>query len=156
MKRIINGVTYNTATSTALALKHGHQAASHSHRESDWIATLYQTHGGAYFLVYRDEYVEWNQQRKTSEAREDIRFEPMSPEAAQTWFRQGEVEVLHNPFHHRRRGARGAKTSTTIYVRVPASLKRRVDEEAAKGKVSANQWVMRAIERAFEMPATEA
>ena len=156
MKRVINGVTYNTATSTALALKHGRQEASHTHRASDWIATLYQTYGSAYFLVYRDEYMEWNEQRRVSQAREEVRFEPISSDGAKSWLRQGEVEVLHNPFAGRRKGTSEAKVGTTIYVRLPASLKHRVDEEAAKSKVSANQWVMRAIERALELAAAEA
>lgn len=155
MKRVINGITYNTATSTALALKHGRQEASHTHRASDWIATLYQTHGGAYFLVYRDEYMEWNEQRRVSESREDVRFEPISEDGAKNWLRQGEVEVLHDPFAGPRKGPADAKTSTTIYLRLPASLKRRVEEEAGKNEVSANQWVMRAIERALEPAAEE-
>src|SRR5439155_26623035 len=46
MKRIIGGVTYNTATATVLARSQRHDPQENVERE----LTLYQTSGGAFFL----------------------------------------------------------------------------------------------------------
>ena len=40
-----------------------------------------------------------------------------------------------------------AEAGATIYIRVPAALKRRVDEAAKAEGVSGNLWAMRCIER---------
>src|SRR4029077_5733190 len=48
MKRIIDGVTYNTDTSTRLA--QSEYETEYSHEEKSCIGTLYQTRGGAFFV----------------------------------------------------------------------------------------------------------
>ncbi|MDA9465347.1 hypothetical protein [Bradyrhizobium sp. CCBAU 53415] len=144
MKRIVNGVTYNTETSTALA-------------ESRWegddderFGTLYQTRGGAYFVDVEVTAQVWNQRAAAMEQKVTHVFEPLSPEQAHQWMLEGEVEVFHNPFEDPPEASAEAEPAATIYIRVPASLKQRVDEAARGAKLSGNAWAMRCIERCLE------
>src|ERR1700676_3006686 len=93
MKRIVNGVTYNTATSTRLA-------ESRWERDNSEIAfgTLFQTRGGAYFVDVEITSQEWNESERALETKMAHTFEPLSPEAAHKWILGGEVEIFHNPF----------------------------------------------------------
>jgi hypothetical protein len=43
-----------------------------------------------------------------------------------------------------------AESGATIYIRVPAALKRDVDEAAREAKTSGNVWAMRCVERCLE------
>jgi predicted HicB family RNase H-like nuclease len=147
MKRIVNGVTYNTETSTRLA-------------ESQWepnismkvFATLYQTRGGAFFADNETTREEWNEIERTAETKVTRSFEPMSPEDAHKWILSGDVEIFHNPFDDPPEASAEAEPGATIYIRVPASLKQRVDETAKKNKVSGNQWAMRCVEKCLAEP----
>ena len=142
MKRIVNGVTYNTETSTRLA-------ESRWERDDDEKAfgTLYQTRGGAFFVDVEITRQEWNEFERANETKVVHAFEPMSPEKAHQWMLEGEVEVFHNPFDDPPEASAEAEPAATIYLRVPASLKQRVDEAAKGAKVSGNTWAMRCVER---------
>jgi hypothetical protein len=144
MKRIVNGVTYNTDTATKIA-------------RSEWapddgptVGILYQTRGGAFFVHRRIQKEQWNELSHEAEQTTVDVFDPMSAERAHAWILEGEVEVFHNPFDDPPEAAAEAEPGATIYIRVPASLKRRVDEAAADEKVSGNVWAMRCVERCVD------
>jgi hypothetical protein len=60
------------------------------------------------------------------------------------------TEVLSNPFEDSPEAAAENDPGATIYMRVPASLKKRVDDAAREGKLSGNVWAMRCVERCLE------
>lgn len=141
MKRIINGVTYNTDTATALA-------------ESEWEEdddthneTLHQTRGGAFFAHRKTEKAVWDERNERTVRKERHEFIPMSRDGAHKWMMEGEVTVWSNPFDDPPEAAAEAEPGATIYMRVPTSLKRRVDEAAREAKMSGNAWSMRCVER---------
>jgi predicted HicB family RNase H-like nuclease len=140
MKRIVNGVTYNTDTATQLAT---------SSREDDGkiTETLYQTRGGAFFLHRQTVNAVWNEEDRSKHIETDHAFRPQSPEDAHKWILTGDVEVLRNPFDDPPEAEAEAEPGATIYIRVPASLKRAVDEAAKTQNVSGNVWAMRCVER---------
>ena len=117
MKRIVNGVTYNTETSTPLAMsKWG---------DDEYTAitgTLYQTRGGAFFLHAAIEKWVWNPNVLERELRHEDKFEPMSPEDAHQWILEGDVEIFSNPFEDPPEATAEGDPGETIYIRVPASL----------------------------------
>ena len=144
MKRIMNGVTYNTDTSTVLAQSEWKQENERGE------SRLYQTRGGAFFVHncitenwYDEEEREWRE--RTSDE-----FLPLSPEKAQAWIMDGDVEVHHNPFGDPPEAEAEPDPASTIYVRVPASLKDRVDRAAEAKNLSGNAWAMRCIEQCLE------
>jgi predicted HicB family RNase H-like nuclease len=143
MKRIIYGVTYNTETSTRIA-----EQAYEDHEEKESHSdVLYQTHGGAFFVVYETVKQAWNQRDEQHEERIQHTFDPMSQEDAHKWMMEGEVEVFNNPFDEPPEATAEAEPGATLYIRVPASLKRRVDDAAKEAKASGNVWAMRCVER---------
>jgi hypothetical protein len=146
VKRIVNGTTYNTQTSTVLAEKPWGDPSPTNTSEDFGIERLYQTRGGAFFL---DEEVTcrlYNQDEREWTEREDHTFRPISAERANEWLLEGEVEVFHNPFEDPPEATAEAEPGAILYVRMPAALKHRVDEAAGKDKVSGNVWAMRCLE----------
>ncbi len=141
MKRIVNGVTYNTDTSTRLA------QASWERDDEQFVGTLYQTRGGAFFVDEEITSQVWNESERAHEAKVWHAFEPLSPKDAHKWLLEGDVEIFSNPFDDPPEASAEAEPGATIYIRVPASLKRRVDEAARKDGVSGNVWAMRCLER---------
>jgi hypothetical protein len=141
MKRIVNGVTYNTDTSTLLAKSRWESD------NDDTLGSLYQTRGGAFFVDMEISRKEWNESEREYEVKVGHTFQPLSPEDAHKWLLTGEVEVFSNPFEDPPEAAAEAEPGATIYIRVPASLKRRVDHAAEGEKVSGNVWAMRCVER---------
>ena len=144
MKRIVNGLTYNTATSTRLA-----EARWKRDEEERVIGTLYQTRGGAYFTDEETVRTVWNEDERRHEDQTEHRFVPLSAEGAQKWLVDGEgdVEIFHNPFEDPPEASAEADPGATIYVRVPASLKKQVDDAAKSDGISANLWAMSCVER---------
>ena len=150
MKRIVNGVTYNTETSTRLA-----ESRWQADDEEERFGTLYQTRGGAFFVDVEITKPVWNEREEQTESKVTNVFEPMSPEKAHEWILTGEVEIFHNPFDDPPEASAEAEPAATIYIRVPASLKQRVDEAAGEAKMSGNAWAMRCIEHCMNnLPAT--
>lgn len=147
MKRIINGVTYNTDTSTPLA------KANYEDDDGEVLGILYQNRGGAFFLYEHGSKAWWNESERQSEVKVKESFTPMSPEQAHKWIMEGEVEVLQNPFEDPPEATAEAEPGATIYIRVPATLKRKVDEAAGAAGVSGNMWAMRCIESCLERKA---
>lgn len=141
MKKIVNGVTYNTETSTRLAEAEWEQDGN------QMIETLFQTRGGAFFLDLEVTSREWNEHERDYDERITRTFTPVSPEGAHKWMMEGEVEIFHNPFDDPPEAAAEAEPASTIYIRVPASLKQRVDDAAKDAKTSGNVWAMRCVEK---------
>lgn len=146
MKRIVNGVTYNTETSTAVA------KASWEGNEGEQITgVLYQTRGGAFFVDREETKTVWNEREGKDEERITHSFEPLSAEQAHAWMMEGEVEVYHNPFDEPPEAEAEREAGATIYIRVPSSLKKSVDEAAQREHVSGNVWAMRCVQRCLQL-----
>ena len=150
MKRIIDGVTYNIDTSTRIGLSTYETEYNHEDRMCD--ATLYQTRGGAFFVhqcitIGKDE----NGEDVTRD-----RFVAMSAAEAEQWFNTGEVEVYFNPFGEPPEAEAEAVPGATLYVRVPALLKRRVEEAATAAGLSLNAYMLRCAEACLAGAAAEA
>jgi hypothetical protein len=142
MKRIVNGTTYNTETSTELARREGEPEDG-----AKKVETLHVTRGGAFFAIEETARTIWNEREDESETRVTNSFIPMSAEKAHNWMMTGDVEVFRNPFEDPPEASAEAEPGATIYVRVPLALKRSVDEAAGEAGVSGNVWAMRCIER---------
>jgi hypothetical protein len=145
MKRIVNGVTYNTATATRVAT--ASWTGVPGDIEAEVEGTLYQTRGGAFFVHNEITKEVWNEIEQRMLPRTLHEFEPMSREQASAWILDGDVEVFHNPFEDPPEAAEEPDGGATIYLRIPASLKARVEQMAEREDVSANTWAMRCLER---------
>ena len=106
---------------------------------------LYQIRGGAYFLHTNEEWHVKNDGEWDSRTRDS--FDLMTHDDAQAWVLEGHVEIFGNVFPESPKAAQEEKPSATIYVRVPQSLKERIDSEAKEAEVSINAWAMRCVER---------
>jgi predicted HicB family RNase H-like nuclease len=142
MKRLIDGVTYNTDTATLLA---------ESSYQGDWNnescpieGKLYQTRGGAFFIHEEvdvsglDAFSDWDAGYTKT------RFRKCSDKDARKWINTGEVEVFLNPFEDK---VSEEETEGTVYVRMPANLKRRIEDLAESAGLSANAWAIRCFEQ---------
>ena len=145
MKRIIDGVTYNTDTSTKLATS-GYET-NYNHVERPCLGTLYQTRGGAYFV---HELIELGWDREEEDNAFRHRCSALSSEQAHKWIMTGDVDILHNPFEEPPEAVAENEPSSTIYVRVPASLKQRIEAAAKADGLSGNAWTMRCVERCLQ------
>jgi hypothetical protein len=134
MKRIIEGVTYNTDTATAVA--------QWEYDDQDGYTTdakLYQTRGGAFFIVHK-----WDVDEKSK-----VYFESCSRETVLRLVERTDnltilnEEVLQPPAE----AVEETAPAATLYIRVPAALKSRVDALASEEGTSANAWAMRCLER---------
>lgn len=144
MKRIVNGVTYNTATSSRVAESRWNRS---DEPDKEFFGTLYQTQGGAFFVDLEITRQRWNEAEREDETEVIHEFDPLSPDGAHKWIHDGDVEIFHNPFgEDPPEAAVENEPGATIYIRVPAALKKRVDEAARAANASANEWAMRCLE----------
>jgi len=145
MKRIINGLTYNTATSTLLARAEWQVSDPfdpHDGRERQ--AELYQTRGGAFFLAITTE-IPADSDR---DARQKVEFEVMTDGQAREWMLgENDVEVFKNPFEDPPEAGAEQEPGTTIYLRVPPALKKAVADAAEIAGISLNEWAIRCFEQ---------
>ena len=139
MKRIVNGLGYDTDTSDVIA------KAEYDCWDDGTVATygtLYRTPSGAFFEV-----LEIGTKDEDGEANYRSQFGPLSAAAAHKWLSKGQVELIDTSFAEVPEAtAWEAEPNATIYVRAPASLKRRVDEAAAKAHMSLNAYMCAAAE----------
>src|SRR4051794_14142363 len=96
IKRIVNGVTYNTATSTLIARSQGEET-DRRRGDFDWTEELYQTRGGAFWILYTQTFPGGHGEDDEDD-KEIVTVQPLSREGAKGWLLIGEVEVLQNPF----------------------------------------------------------
>jgi hypothetical protein len=144
MKRIIYGVTYNTDTSTALAFSEVRSD------EGSLKRTLYLTRGGAFFEDRESTHYVWRERGQEYETNVTHDFKPLSREAAQKWIMTGQVEIYSNPFEDPPEAVAGDDFGTTVYMRVPAFLKKQIEDAAADTGVSVNVWMMRCTENCLK------
>lgn len=132
-KRIIDGKTYNTETSTQLG------------EEEDPYRgyTLFKTRHGAYFLYFDN----------TNEPELD-QIIPMEPNEAQLWMErccsadQVEAEFGEMPD--------AGDEEARITLRIPDSLRKRITVIAESRSQSLNAWILRCLERCASMQEKEA
>ena len=126
MKRIIDGQSYNTETSTTVfVIGHGHPD-SHA-----WLG-LYQTRAGAFFKIMVDHHGELAE------------FEPISDSEAQKLTEKYANHLVEKYFDV----VEGWSAERRLTIRLPINLARRVEEAAAAEDESVNTYVMRALESA--------
>lgn len=129
MKRIIDGKTYNTETATKVA---------DAPWDEDWpevFTTLYQTRHGAFFTHYGGE-------TPQGDAYENIK--PLVPQDAKTWLENNNfVDEVEKLFGEQ---PEAGEQDSRITVRIPDSLKTRIEGLAAANKQSLNAWIMRCLE----------
>jgi len=144
MKKIIDGVTYSTATSTAVA---------RYERDADRVnptsleSTLYQTRRGAFFVHVRESWGVENEHSGEWEERDKNDIQPKTYEEAHEWILEGDIEILADGvFPEPPEAEAEAVTGATIYLRMPAALKQRIEQAAKKADQSVNVWAMRCLE----------
>ncbi|WP_149312388.1 toxin-antitoxin system HicB family antitoxin [Methylobacterium sp. P1-11] len=129
MKRIIEGKTYNTETSTRIAKAPQHED------EMDQFDLLYQTRHGAFFCYYGGE-------TPFGDPFENLK--PLSPSEAQAWLeRYNFVDEIEKLFGEQ---PEAGEAESRITVRIPDSLKIRIEALAKSNGQSLNAWIMRCLE----------
>jgi hypothetical protein len=126
MKRIIDGITYNTETATRVAM-----GGPSDPSDLAWWE-MYQTRHGAFFKVITDH------------DGEDMRIKPMDDNAAQAFlekYANDVVETVFGPFPE----AGAAERRLTI--RIPANLATRMEAAAQAKNLSLNSYAMRCFEQ---------
>jgi len=126
-KRIINGKTYNTETSTLLG--------SHDPDDGPWEEFLFKTRHGAYFL-----YADLDDRGE--------KITPLEPNAAQVWMEENlphDTNAIEAEFGEMPEA--GDETEARITVRIPESLRKRIAAIADERKQSLNAWIQRSLER---------
>jgi hypothetical protein len=166
MKRIIGGKAYNTETATLIVsvklsgypfeMKGGIKqltigsfdpktGTGSALVEDVGLSSLYQTAGGAYFLV---------QEVKDGFGVDRIQpgFYPLSRKEALAWaeprFDTDKIEAMFGEI------AEAGVKSGKILLRLPETLKKRMEDAATVTGQSVNAWAMRCIERCLMPPAT--
>lgn len=140
MKRIIEGVTYNTDTATLVA---------ETTFEDEGVTTeceLYQNRAGVYFGIdtvttpYKDKRGEWQ---------ERVSYDWTAvgdAAAAREYVEKYSMTITRDIDDMPPEAVLGEKLST-VYVRVTPTLKSDLDEASSKDKISGNQWATRCLER---------
>jgi predicted HicB family RNase H-like nuclease len=143
MKRVVNGVSYNTETSTEVA-KFDLQDDGEGNTV---VEVLYQTRGGAFFTYGFRRTVSLDPSVPDGRfEKETTTFSPLSREEAQDWVMTGNVEVYSDIFGDMPEAVEAAHPESTIYVRVPTSLKERIEAAAKAAGQSVNAWALRCLE----------
>jgi hypothetical protein len=161
MRKIVDGVAYDTSTSTRLAQWGPYEDVDSHGRNYESSGTLYQTHGGAFFSD--DETITQIPERdsryggRDAYVREEHEFVPLTLDEAKAWSTNvnAQVRVLSDKFAHDVPEAEGESggEGATVYVRVPADLKRRIDEAASAAGQSAGSWGLKCFERCLHLDA---
>lgn len=149
MKRVVDGVAYNTATATRIAVTHYDHEADHLNPASRGTITLYQTRGGAFFTVDDGEKSVWIAREREHDQRLYVVFSAIDAERAREGLKHGEWEIIDTNFAAFPEAEVEPKDDkpATLYVRMPASLKTRIDGAAQDEGVSANVMAMRCLEK---------
>ena len=139
---------YNTNTSTVIAQWYRENTDYNNVRTGDTTATLYQTHGGAFFLVVEKLKEQWNEREQEIVERTYTSCTPLTRDKAQAWILNGDVEVFSNPFGDPPEAEADEEQATdTVYVRVPPALKKQLEAAAKAENVSLNVLALRCFER---------
>ncbi len=145
MKRIIDGVAYNTETAAKVARLEFDASDQGGTRGFE---VLYQTRGGAFFR-HVQEMVAYRDRNGDRQERETNQFEAMTRDKAHAWVMgQNDVELLSDVFGEPPEAAAGdaAAAEATIYARVPLALKSQAEALARADGLSVNSHVIRCLE----------
>jgi hypothetical protein len=149
MKRVIAGVTYNTDTATLIAHAEDDEEFNNYTGEpaKNRELWLYQTRGGAFFLHI---HIETSRRNSEGEFRDIVRdeFEPMTTSEARHWVTSSgfQIELLNDAFGEPPEAAAEETPGATLYIRVPSSLKDRIEVAATEDALSVNAFMMRCAE----------
>jgi len=152
MKRIIEGKTYNTDTSTKVA-----RWEYKDQDEYETIATLYKTRGGAFFIVHEWEVKIEGKRGYEDEIKEKVYFEAMSrEEVARLIQKQNNLEIIDTSILNEPPEAEEEdKPESTVYVRMPTTLKDRIEILSNAAGISVNSWAIRCFERCAAATAAD-
>lgn len=151
MKRIIDGKTYNTDTSTLIAQVEGKWQDPTDGIEYDSLDLLYQNRGGAFFVHEHLEWGSYDQEDGEWRTKKTDTFTPKTHEEAAAWLHEtNNVEIFNDLLGEPPEATAEQEKGATIYIRVPASLKARVDRAALDQKLSGNAWAIRCVEQCLE------
>lgn len=153
MKRIIDGKTYNTDTATLIHRWEGETFLPPSEEENDRpFEELYRTRHGQFFLKVNEADVSFDRDGYIDGAGWGQDIKPLTPAQAHSWLKTAGVtqEQIKQQFPHDPPDDLVAPESTEsiVYLRLPDSLKRRLDTCAERKGQSLNTWVMRWLENA--------
>ena len=138
MKRIIDGKTYNTETATKVA------DAPWDEAWPEAFTTLYQTRHGAFFSHYGGD-------TPQGDSYENIK--PLDPQEAKMWLEKNDfIDEVEKLFGEQ---PEAGEQESRITVRIPDSLKNRIESLAAVNKQSLNTWIMRCLERCASAQTAE-
>ena len=157
MKRILNGTTYNTETSTRVAF-----AGVEENFDFEADEILYMTRGGNFFIHFEDmgDKVASDIVASGKVAVDDYGeaiWGDLNLDEIHDWCQRYNVTIIDpnlfpgasdtsgtiRPFY-------GEDLEGTIYLRVPGSLKRRIEDAAKAESQSVNAWTMRCVENCLE------
>jgi len=127
VKRIIDGITYDTNTATEVYSK------SHEHEASGAWWAMYQTRHGAFFDVICDH------------DGETISFKPLSDQQAQKELERHANHLVEQYFGKMPEYGSAEKRLT---LRIPLGLFRRIEKAAAKAQSDVNKYIQRSLEKA--------
>jgi hypothetical protein len=116
MKRIVNGVTYNTDTATRLAQNHWTEPGWEPGSVDTIFGVLFQTRGGAFFAAKKITRIEWDERERREVQKISEELEPLSPASANAWLLRGDVEVFHNPFEDPPEATAEAEPGSSILI----------------------------------------
>jgi predicted HicB family RNase H-like nuclease len=135
MKRIIDGVTYNTETATKIARKR-EKYPLYRPGEFEYIEEeMYMTRGGAFFMAVK--YPGDDQVQIYARGRREVEY----------WLTYGTVDVFADILSDPPEAKAEPSAGATIYVRVPKILKTRLEVAAEANYQSLNAWITRCLER---------
>jgi len=150
VKRIINGKTFNSETATVIFhLEKQEKGASRSKEIDGYLdsETLYRTRKGNFFLMVTETKTNFDKEGFPLGTGSVKRLKPLTPEGALDWLRSHDVseEQIRQQFGDH---LKDMTEESTVYLRVPQSLKLRLEACANNNRQSLNTWVMRCLERA--------
>jgi hypothetical protein len=137
MKRIIKGKTYDTDTATPVA------RSAYEADDKSWVTeTLFMTKGGAFFSVTQDGSVP-----------DRPEFALLTREQAEQWVNNNgqPVELLSDIFGEPEEATADDGPTpelVAVYVRMPETLKRRVERGAKHENMSVNAWMVQMADAA--------
>jgi hypothetical protein len=148
MKRIYDGKTYNTDTSEKIAQMESEEAVFQSD-PIEWEDTLFQTRGGAFFVVQKKT---WTDRDKKGELgrREKFMFQPMTETEAHDFIMRVGAQVFHNPFEDPPEAENDEERGATVFVRTSTDFKHRIDRAAEKAGLSTNAWALRCFKNCLK------
>ena len=150
MKRIINGKTFNSETATVIfRLEKQEKGALRSEEIDGYLdsETLYRTRQGNFFLMDTEIKDNFDKEGVPLGTGPVERLKPLTTEGALNWLRSHDVseEQIRQQFGDH---LKDMTEESTVYLRVPQSLKLRLEACANNKGQSLNTWAMRCLEHA--------